>query len=228
MLSVILPTYNEEDNIELAIKEIADFLSGLLVFEIVAVNDGSKDKTGEILEEIAKERKNLSIITHSKNLGYGAALRSGFAKANGDLIFFTDSDGQFDIGDLKTFLEKIKDYDFIIGCREKRKDPLPRILYAKIYAKLARFLFGVRTRDINCAFKIFKKEALQSLPLFSSGALINLEILALAQKRGYKFLELPVNHLPRKAGKQTGGSFKVVAKALINIFYLWRRLKHEH
>lgn len=227
MLSVILPAYNEENNIKPAIKEIADFLTELLDFEIVAVNDGSKDRTGEALEEAARERKNLSIVTHPRNLGYGAALRSGFAKASGDLIFFTDSDRQFDIRDLKIFLEKTKDHDFIIGYREKRKDPPPRVLYAKLYAKLARFLFGVEARDINCAFKMFQKETLQDLSLFSSGALINLEVLTLAAKKGYKFLELPVSHRPRIAGKQTGGSFKVITKAVINIFSLWWRLKFK-
>jgi len=225
MISIVLPAYNEEKNIGPAIDEISDFLNEInKSFEIIAVDDGSKDNTAEILEKY-REKYHITVITHPKNLGYGTALRSGFAKAGGDLIFFTDSDRQFDIRDLKVFLEKIENYDFIIGYRKSRKDSFWRIFYASIFRFLSHLLFDVNVKDGDCAFKLFKKHVLKSLSLVSMGALINLEILAKAKKKNYKFIELPVKHFPRQYGKQTGGSPKVLFKALFNIFLLWMKIR---
>lgn len=224
MLSVILPAYNEENNIKLAIEEISGFLGKTgLPFELIVVNDGSKDRTSQILVELARQQKNLVVINHNQNLGYGAALRSGFKMATGDLIFFTDSDRQFDIEDLFVFLAKIKEYDFVVGEREKRRDPIHRVLIASTFATLVRLLFGLRVRDVDCAFKLFRKEVIQNIELRSYGALINLEIFALAKKKGYKFSQLPVKHFPRKAGKPTGGGFRVLARAVAGLFPLWLR-----
>jgi len=221
MISIILPAYNEEKNIGPAIDDISNFLNKIKeLFEIIIVDDGSKDGTAEVLNEY-KKRNNIIVITHPKNLGYGAALRSGFTKACGDLIFFTDSDRQFDMHDIKLFLEKIKDYDFIVGYRENRKDSFLRTLYASFFRIISHILLGVNVKDVNCAFKIFKADTVKSLPLFSSGALINLEIFVQAKKKKYKFIELPVKHFPRQYGKQTGGSPKILFKALFSLFSLW-------
>jgi len=224
MISVILPAYNEEKNIGPTIDEISNFLNEIKKpFEIIVVNDGSIDGTAKILADYSG-KNNIIVVTHPKNLGYGTALRSGFAKVNGDLVFFTDSDRQFDIHDLKVFLEKIENYDFIVGYREGRKDPLWRIFYASIFRFLSHLLFGVNVKDVDCAFKLFKTHIIKSLPLFSSGALINLEIFAQAKENNYKFIELPVKHFPRQYGKQTGGNPKVLLKALFNIFLLWLKI----
>jgi len=226
MLSIILPAYNEEKNIDKAIEEISKFVGEHnLPSEIIVVNDGSRDGTKEILNNCTKKYKNLIIVNHSENLGYGAALRSGFAKTKGDLIFFTDSDLQFNINGLSSFMEKTKDYDFVVGYRKKRQDPLFRRICAMIFKTLAFFFFSVKVRDVNCAFKLFKAEVIKNLPLSSSGALINLEIFALAKKKGYKFLELPVEHFSRQAGRQTGGNFKIMFKAIMGFFPLWRKIK---
>jgi len=225
MISVILPAYNEEENIAFLINDISSFFKQKKwQYEIIVVNDGSKDKTAEILNNY-KKRENIRIITHKKNLGYGAALRSGFLKARGDLVFFTDADRQFNIQDITPFVKKIKDYDFVVGFRKKRSDPFYRIFYAKVFAVIARIFFKVKVKDVDCAFKLFKKNVLSNLKLESNGALINLEIFALARKKNYKFTELPVNHFPRKKGKQTGGNFKVLFKAFLNIFRLWLKLR---
>jgi len=224
MISIILPIYNEEKNISIVINDVLNFFRDKnLSFEIIAVNDGSRDKTKEILDDFKKE-KNITVVTHQNNLGYGAALNDGFKMASGDLIFFTDSDRQFDIRDIGLFLEKIKNVDFVIGYRKKRKDPLIRIANALIFRFAATVFFGVKVRDVDCAFKIFKKDVLFNLKITSDGALINLEILAKAQKKGYKFIELPVNHFRRKEGKPTGGSLKVISKAIINLFKLWKEV----
>jgi len=221
MISIILPAYNEEKNIGPAIDDISNFLNEIKKsFEIIIVDDGSRDGTAEVLNEY-KKRNNIVVVSHPKNLGYGAALRSGFAKADGDLIFFTDSDRQFDIHDIRLFLEKIKDYDFIVGYRENRKDSFWRTLYASFFRIISHVFLGVNVKDVNCAFKIFKADTVKSLPLFSSGALINLEIFVQAKKKKHKFIELPVEHFPRQYGKQTGGSPKILFKALSSLFSLW-------
>ncbi len=224
MISVILPAYNEEKNIGKAIDKISDFFDkrGDL-YEIIVINDGSKDKTAEVLENYKKTR-NIIVVSHNKNQGYGSALVSGFKQAQGGLIFFTDSDLQFDIKDIEIFLQKIKDYDFAIGCRKNRKDSFHRILNAKIFGLMSFIFFGVKVKDVDCAFKLFKSYVVKGENLISKGALINLEILAKAKKRGYKFLEMPVNHFSRKEGKQTGGSFKVILRALGNFFVLWGKI----
>lgn len=228
MLSVILPAFNEEKNIAETIKEISSFLLGKNIdHEIIAVNDGSRDKTGDVLEECLRRCKELVVVTHPKNLGYGAAVRSGFEKAKGDLIFFTDSDRQFNIRELPVFLEKIKSHDFVVGFRKKRRDPFYRLVYAFLFRLIAWSFFGISVKDVDCAFKLFKKEVVKDANLTSKGALINLEIFAYAKKSGFKFVQVPVEHLPRKEGAQTGGNAKVLAKALLNLFILWWRTYRE-
>jgi len=226
LLSVVLPVFNEESNAEKAIASISDFLKKKKIkAEIIIVNDGSTDSTAKILERIGQRAKNLTTLTHKKNLGYGAALRSGFGRAHGELIFFTDSDCQFDIKEIDNFLPRIKDYDFVVGYRKKRKDPFLRLICAFFFRGIAELFFGIKVRDVNCAFKLFRADALKSLNLFSSGALINLEIFASAKSKRYKFFEMPVTHYPRTAGKQTGGSFMVLLKAFLNIFVLRLKIK---
>ena len=226
MLSVILPARNEEKNIGLLLEETLSFLQDLQAgFEILIIDDGSEDRTRELALSYRQKHPNIHVISHARNLGYGAALCSGFSQTREDLVFFMDSDRQFDIRNLEPFLKEIPHYDFIIGYRKERKDSLVRLLNAFLFRQAARLFFGIRVKDVNCAFKLFHSRVIQSLSLSSSGALINLEIMALAQKGGYKFLELPVSHFPRKAGKQTGGNLVVVLKAMLNIFSLWWKLK---
>ena len=232
MISVILPIYNEEKNIKKSIDCVVDFFykrNNLLpeAFEIIAVNDGSKDKTKDILNSYSGV-ENIHIVSHIKNLGYGSALRSGFDMAQGDLIFFTDSDCQFDINDLVKFTKEIKNYDFIIGYRKNRKDSKIRIFNGFLLRLAAGFLFGIKVKDVDCAFKLFKKEIIKSLTLCERGALINLEILALAQKKHYKFLELPVSHFYRTEGNPTGGNLKVIFLAAYNFLWLWVRINLKY
>jgi glycosyltransferase involved in cell wall biosynthesis len=223
MISIILPIYNEEKNIIFVINDILKFCRNKnLSFEIIAVNDGSIDKTKNILENF-KIKEDVVVVHHKKNLGYGAALRDGFNLAKGDLIFFTDSDRQFDIRDINLFLEKIDKKDFIVGYRKKRSDNFIRIINASIFRFVARILFGVKVKDVDCAFKLFKSYVLKD-NLFSNGALINLEILAKAKKRNYRFIELPVNHFERKEGVSTGGNFRVIFEAIINLLKLWTQI----
>ena len=225
MLSVILPAFNEEKNIAETIKEVSDFLLKQKIdYEIIAVDDGSRDKTGEVLKECLSGDRRLVVITHPENIGYGAALCSGFEKSRGDLIFFTDSDRQFDIQELSVFLEKIKNNDFVVGFRKKRQDPFHRLVYAFLFRIIAWAFFDISVKDVDCAFKLFKKEVIEKASFVSKGALINLEIFTYAKRKGCKFVQVPVRHFPRKRGAQTGGSVKVLAKALFNLFSLWSRI----
>lgn len=226
MISIILPVYNEEQNITKTVSDIENFFAIQKIdYEIIAVNDGSIDKTDFVLNNIKSKISRLIIASHKNNLGYGAALKTGFLKANGNLIFFMDSDGQFNIKDIAVFLEKIDRYDFVIGYRNKRADSFLRILNAKIFNFACFLFFGVKAKDIDCAFKLFKKDILQNLNLFSDGALINIEILAKLQKRNYKYFQLPVSHYKRIYGKSTGANPKVILKAVFNFFILFKKIK---
>jgi len=225
MISIILPAYNEEKNIGFMIDNISTFFKNInLSYEIIIVNDGSEDRTEKVLNEY-KKINNIIVVSHIKNLGYGATLRDGFNAAKGDLIFFTDSDRQFDIKDIIPFLDRIKENDFVIGYRKKRADSQMRILNASILRLLALISFKVKVKDVDCAFKLFNSYVLSDLNLVSDGALINLEILAKAKKRNYKSIELPVQHFERTEGKQTGGSLKIIIKAISQFFPLWKNIK---
>lgn len=220
-ISVILPVYNEEGNIGKVIEDSVNFLLAPDIFkeyEIIVVDDGSRDRTADILRELVDKISHLKVITHGKNLGYGQVLISGFGVARFPLCFFMDADGQFQINQLEKILNYILTYDIIIGCRYKRKDSLYRIILGKIYTLLAFLLFGLKFKDINCGFKLFKREAIEDSYKFNGG-LFYTEVLLEAKKKGFKIKEVPVNHFPRLKGKQSGGSLKVVMKALVELSF---------
>jgi glycosyltransferase involved in cell wall biosynthesis len=160
-LSVILPAYNEEGNIERAVRSSAEAVAPLVQdFEIVAVDDGSRDQTPRILARLKQEMgSRLSIVTHETNLGYGTALRAGFDAARGRLIFYTDADNQFDLKELADFLPQMEEYDAILGYRVGRQDGSFRLMVSNGYNALASFAFGMSVRDLNCSFKLFRREA---------------------------------------------------------------------
>jgi len=225
-ISVILPAFNEGENIEAVISSILKFLPALTnQYEIIVVNDGSKDNTGKIANKLARMHKEIVVIHHPFNEGYGTALRSGFKAAKGDLVFFTDADGQFDIKELPKLTVSIKDADIVCGYRIRRADPLLRRVNAKLYNLAIRLLFGLKVLDIDCAFKLFRREVIQSLNLKSTGALINAELLILAKKRGYVVRQVGVNHYPRVKGKQTGNKIVVILRTGVELIKFWKRLR---
>ncbi|NOZ64579.1 MAG: glycosyltransferase family 2 protein [Caldiserica bacterium] len=223
-LSLIIPAYNEEENIEEVVKKVFLFLPEISYsFEVIVVNDGSSDRTGEILARLEKKFKKLRVITHASNYGYGAALLSGFAAASQEWIFFMDGDGQFDIRDLILFLPYIGKYQVIAGYRKKRMDKWYRIVYARIFFLFCYLLFGIQIKDINCAFKLIRGELLKQLKLESKGATINAEMLAKMKIMGVTIKEVGVEHFPRKRGRETGGNLAVVVKALLSLAILsWK------
>lgn len=225
-LSVFFPAYNEEANIvhtiEKAFRIIPSFAEQ---FEVIAVDDGSSDKTAQHLSGLSKKYPNLKVITHQRNRGYGAALKSGFLNAKYEYFFFTDSDGQFRIEEIENFIPLINDCDIVAGFRIKRNDPLYRIINAKAYNLLIRMLFGLKIKDIDCAFKLIRKKVIDSIELKSEGAFVSVEFLIKSKNRGFLIRQLKVNHYPRKKGKPTGNNPSVIFRSFAELFKLWKELK---
>lgn len=213
-LSVVLPAHNEEENIETTVNGCVSYLENKVgTYEIIVVNDGSRDSTRQVVEKMSSSNPSILLINHEVNRGYGGALLSGFERASQDFIFFMDSDGQFDINDLDRMLPSVSKSDVIIGYREDRADSLVRSLNAWMYAEYVRFMFGLRVNDMDCAFKIFPTEAYHSVrPIVSGGAFFTAEFLIKLIKNGYRLKEFPVHHLPRKFGEQSGANIKVILR----------------
>jgi glycosyltransferase involved in cell wall biosynthesis len=163
-------------------------------------------------------------VHHRTNLGYGAALQSGFKAATKELVFYTDGDGQFDLNELPLLLPLIRQYDIVAGYRINRQDNLIRRINGWCWTKLVCLLFGMKVRDIDCAFKLYKREIFDNIELSSTGALISAEILARAVRRGYSLTQKGVHHYPRTAGKQTGANLRVIFRAFKELFNLRRRI----
>jgi len=213
-ISVFFPAYNEEENIEKVVQQAQKVLKSLFFdFEIIVIDDGSRDRTGKIIDRLAKLDPKFKAIHHLKNRGYGAALTTGFQNAKKDLVFFTDSDLQFDFSEIKKFLKYLPAYDMVIGYR-LRRESITRTLNAFCWRQILRNLFGLRVRDPNCAFKLFKRKTIENLKFTSEGAMVSAEFLIKILHQGYKIKQLPVRHFPRKAGKSSGASLKVILKAL--------------
>jgi glycosyltransferase involved in cell wall biosynthesis len=225
-ISVFFPCYNEQDNVGRTTQRAVEVLERLGAdFEIILVNDGSADETGVRANAIAAGDKRVRVVHHPQNMGYGAALQSGIKAARKELIFFTDGDGQFDIGEIKLLLPLIMQNDIVCGYRLDRKDPLMRKLNGWMWTKLVNLLFGMNIRDIDCAFKLFRAEIFEGVKLSSAGALISAEILARATRRGFRVAEVGVHHYPRTAGKQTGAKPAVIIRAFKELFKLYNRIR---
>ena len=227
-LSVFFPCYNEQENIGRVVERAVEVLDRLgLDYEIIIVNDGSSDATGRIADEIAKRNRRVKVVHHPTNLGYGAALQSGFKACTKELVFYTDGDGQFDIGEMPPLLELMERYDIVSCYRANRQDNIIRRVNAWCWTKLVCLLFGMKVRDIDCAFKLYKREIFDKIEMVSTGALIDAEILARAVRRGYRIGQRPVHHYPRTAGTQTGANIGVILRAFRELFKLYRQIKSQ-
>ena len=225
-LSLIFPAFNEEANIRAVVEDAYRTIPKLApIFEIIVVNDGSKDRTGEICDRLGEELSNVLVVHHVRNRGYGAALKSGIKLARYDLIFFTDSDRQFDLKEVATLLEQTDAYDIVAGYRARRQDPPHRLLFAWGWNILVRLVLGIRIRDIDCAFKAFNRRVFNSIQIQSVGAMVNTEIFAQASKFRMTVKEVRVSHFPRRHGKPTGSNFGVISKAFRELIKM-RRMLH--
>lgn len=225
-ISVILPALNEAENLRRGLGPTVDALSALgMDWEIVVVDDGSTDDSWAILESWQARDPRVRGIRHRTNLGYGAALRTGFRSARHDRIFFTDADLQFDLRELPLLLEHADEHDIVAGYRRFRRDPAHRRLNAWAWGRLVDTLFGLGVRDVNCAFKLFRREVLEDAIIRSEGAFVNTEILARARASGYSLVQVPVTHYPRTYGDQTGARPRVVLRAFAELGRLYHELR---
>jgi len=227
-VSAVMPAFNEEANLGRSVAALDAALDRIAPqHEIIVVDDGSRDGTAAVLRGLRAERPCLRVVSHPTNLGYGAALRSGFAAARHDWVFFMDADNQFDPAELQSLVQRADGAEMVVGYRRVRRDPWIRRLNALAFFGLARLLFGYLARDVNCAFKLIRADLLRGLPLQSTGAFINAELLARARRHGAQVVEVPVHHFPRPAGRQTGADPRVVLRAFGELLRLRAQLRRR-
>jgi glycosyltransferase involved in cell wall biosynthesis len=225
-ISIFFPCYNEQENIARVVEKVVSVLEKLNCdFEVIIVNDGSSDNTAKISDKLASRDKRVKVIHHEHNLGYGVALQSGFKASTKELVFYTDGDGQFDIGEMPALLPLMEQYDIVSCYRLNRQDNLIRKINGWCWTKLVSLLFGLKIRDVDCAFKLYKREIFNNIVLESKGALISTEILARATGKGYSITEKGVHHYPRTAGKQTGANIRVIMRAFKELFLLHKKIR---
>lgn len=227
-LSIVLPAYNEEGNIERAVRAaLAGAAKAETTCEVVVVNDGSRDGTARILEKLRAELgESLRVVDHPTNLGYGVALRDGFRATRGELVFYTDSDNQFDLGELRDFMPLMKDYDVVLGYRVDRQDPWLRKFVSGGFNGLSSFAFGMKVRDLNCSFKLFRGDLIRVLPLTTPDFFIDTELVARIHRGGWRYVQRGVRHYPRTAGKSTVRPSDV-PRTLVSLARMWVRLRRE-
>ncbi len=227
-ISAFFPVFNEEANVERMVGNFKAILPQIAEdFEIIIVNDGSNDRTGAIADRLMKEDPKVRVVHHERNQGYGAAIRSGIQACQKEYIFFTDGDNQFDVSQLSLLVPMISDCDGVIGFRLNRQDPWIRKANAWAWNRLVRLLLGLRVRDIDCAFKLFRRRIFDQIKLEYTGAMASTEMLVKIIKHGYKIREAGVLHSPRLAGRQTGANLRVILRAFEELFRFYRKIKEE-
>lgn len=221
-IAVALPAYNEQESLPRTVPRFVRALRNVTDdFEVVIVNDGSSDHTAEVVNDLSREYPEVRLVQHPVNLGYGAAVWTGITSGQKEFVFFTDADGQFDVEELSRFLPFTGEYDLIVGYRAPRRDPPMRLVNAFGWKMFVTLMFGYVARDIDCAFKLFRRDILDVVYVESRGAAFSAEFLVKARDRGYRIKELPVTHLPREAGKATGNRPDVVLRAFREMTAFW-------
>ena len=224
-LSYFFPAHNEEANVAGLVEEALDSLPAIAeTFEIIIVNDGSRDRTQAIADELTAAHPGVvRAVHHRTNLGYGGALRSGFGAARFELVTFTDGDRQFRVEDIGRLTERLADADapdVVVGYRIRRADPLVRTVYARAYRLANRLFFGLRVTDVDCACKIFRRQALDGINVESEGAFFSAELLIKLRAAGRSVAQVGVPHYPRLAGSPTGAKPQVILRAIRDFWRL--------
>ncbi|OIO38586.1 MAG: hypothetical protein AUJ72_02340 [Candidatus Omnitrophica bacterium CG1_02_46_14] len=225
-LSIFFPCYNEDKNVKTMMEQSVQIGNEYGIdYEVVVVDDGSTDDSARIVQEEAKKNPRIRLIQHSKNRGYGAAIRTGLSHVTKDLVFLTDGDNQFRIAEMVKLFSKIDSCDVVTGYRTSRQDKAHRRLNGFLWTQLNKVLFKIPVRDVDCAFKLFRKKALEGLTLKSDHLLIHAEILARLKKKGCRIEEIGVTHYPRTAGKATATGIGRIFKTFKELFWLYRQIK---
>lgn len=225
-LTIFFPAYNDAESIPGLVDRAAEVAQQHKIsFEILVVNDGSPDNVSEVVEAMQQTRPYLRLITHTVNQGYGGALRSGFANAKGELIFYTDGDAQYDVRDLAKLLPLMTDQiDVVNGYKVKRADGLHRLIIGAAYNLLARIFFRIPISDVDCDFRLMRTSAIRKISLKSKSGVICSEMIYKLARSGARFTEVAVTHLPREFGTSQFFTIKRVGKTLIDFFSLWFKL----
>jgi len=229
-LSIFFPAYNEGKNIEKTVKaavliapKVAD------KWEVIIVNDGSRDDTLSVSESLSKRQANVRTINHPKNRGYGAALKTGFYRSKYEWVAFTDADGQFDFKEITKFIEKQEETGakLVIGYYKQRSVPFFRKVNTFLWETVVFVMFGLRVRDIDTAFKLVHRDVIEKIPKLESerGAFISSEFLIKARRAGFEMPEVGITHYPRVEGSGTGANIDVIIQSFVDLFKLWRKLK---
>jgi glycosyltransferase involved in cell wall biosynthesis len=230
-VSAVMPAYNEEDNVGPMIEAMVATIAALTDdYEILVVDDGSRDGTAQKVKEFAQKYLQVRLVQHKVNQGYGAAVFTGFTSSTKDLIFFTDSDRQFDLGEIHKLFTLLEEADLVVGYRAPRRDPFMRKLNGWGWSALVTILFGYTARDIDCAFKLFRREIIDKIgdQIASRGATFSAEFLVRANRAGYTIREVPLaGHRPRVAGSQTGARLDVILRAFRELVRFRRQLWAE-
>jgi len=231
-LSIFFPAYNDAGTIA-SLALVAHMTARQVTdeYEVIVVDDGSPDHTGALLDEMAAHFPWLKVVHHPANKGYGGALRSGFATASKELVFYTDGDAQYDPRELVKLYEALSpDVDFVNGYKIGRSDPLHRKIIGKLYHAFVRTLFGLRLRDVDCDFRLMRREVFDKVRLTRSSGVICVELMKKVQDHGFRIAEVPVHHYHRTYGKSQFFNFPRVGRTLVDLMRLWVELvvRKEH
>ena len=227
-ISVFFPCYNEQGNLRRIYESTSEVLKNIAIdYEIILINDGSTDETPQIANAIAAADARVRVIQHHKNLGYGSALQSGFRAATKTLVFYTDGDGQFSLNELPPLLPLMKQHDIVSCFRLNRQEGLIRRFNGWCWTSFVCFVFHLKLKDINCAFKLYRCSVFDNMEIQSTGALINAEILARATRRGLTITQVGVHHFPRMNGQPTGSNLGVIFRAFGELVKFYKHIKND-
>jgi glycosyltransferase involved in cell wall biosynthesis len=226
-ISAFFPAYNDAGTIASLVVTADRTLRAVTDdYEVIVVNDGSPDHTGEVLADLQGRYPNLRVVTHPKNRGYGGALRSGFANATKELVCYTDGDAQYDPREFALLVEHLRDdVDVVQGYKIQRQDPLERIIIGKLYHLVVKTLFGLTIRDVDCDFRLIRRSVFDRVRLTQDSGVICVEMMSKIEYAGFRIVEVPVHHYHRAYGKSQFFNFRRVGKVGIDLIRLWIRLR---
>jgi glycosyltransferase involved in cell wall biosynthesis len=225
-ISAFFPAFNDAENLRVQIPRTFKTLQQLTKdFEVIVVDDGSTDTTSTVLESLRQQFPLLRVVRHTHNLGYGAALQSGFIHSIKELIFYTDGDGQYDVRELDKLLEKLtSDVDVVTGFKINRADSVHRAMVGKLYHRLVKAFFRLRVKDVDCDFRLIRRKVMEAISLTSRTGAICVDLMCQIERNGYRVVEVPVNHYPRLHGRSQFFRAGPVARTVVDIFRLWVQL----
>ena len=229
-LTAFFPAYNDQHTIETIVRTAADEMRKVTNdFEVLVVDDGSKDETGKILDRLAAELPFVRVIHHEHNLGYGAALISGFTNAKKDLIFYTDGDGQYDVREMHNLLAQLKPaVDLVNGYKVRRADPWYRVWIGEVYRQAMRLVFRLQIRDVDCDFRLFRRYVFETISLESRSGVICVEMAKKFERAGFRMVEVPVSHYPRMHGRSEFFRVRHLAYTFKGLLKVWWNLTILH